>query len=90
MDDARYSVRCGYDDGSHNYVREDATVDEAVEAFGFYVHCFSARIGTLQRVTVLSGDGMVSQLEWIFGKGITRKPVVGTKVDAGVSASQQL
>jgi hypothetical protein len=90
MDEARYSVRCDYDDSSHKYVRQDATVDEAVEAFGFYVHCFSARIGTLQRVTVLNGDGMVSLLEWNFGKGITRKPLVGLKVDAGVPASEHV
>jgi hypothetical protein len=89
MRDARFEVLCHYNNGGYKSVRQELTVDDAVETFALYVHCFSARIGTLQRVTVLNGDGLIS-LEWAFGKGLTRKPVVGLKVDAGVPASQQL
>lgn len=90
MEEPRYSVRCDYDDGSHKVVRQHATVDEAVEVFGFYCHCFSAQIGTLQRVSVLNGIDTGSVLEWNFGKGVTRKPPVGLKVDASVPASERV
>jgi hypothetical protein len=89
MRNGTFEVLCHYDDGDYKSARQDLTVDDAAETFAFYVHYFSARIGTLQRVTVLNGDGLIS-LEWNFGKGLTRRPVVGLKVDAGVSASQQL
>jgi hypothetical protein len=89
MDEGRYSVICHFADGSSQCVYRDASVEETVEAFGFFVSCFGARIGSIQRVEVTNHEGMVS-LEWIFGKGITRKPVVGLKVDAGVPASEHV
>jgi len=68
MDRARFSVFQFLDDGTCNYVRTDANIDDAVAVFATIVNCVGARIGTTRRVVITDGRDSV---QWTFGRGIS-------------------
>lgn len=89
MDEERFSVCRVFDDGTCEYVQRDVTVAVAVEAFASSTTGIGPWLGTVQQVVVMDLDNVVS-LEWNFGKGITRKPVIAVKVDVSVPASEHV
>ena len=65
-----FSVTQFFPDETYEMVREHVSAEEAVKAFGHYISCVGARIGTTRRVIITDGGDCVNY-EWQFGKGIT-------------------
>ena len=81
MSEATFSVCQFFEDGSHEYVKRSVNVDDAAEAFSYYVGIGERWIGSIRRVIVTDGNDLVT-LAWEFGEGIKK---IGY---AGVSTSE--
>lgn len=70
LDNELFNVVQFLADGSHEYVRQNVSAQEAAEAAGHYCTSVGAKLGFCQRVIVTDRDDCCV-FEWIRGKGIT-------------------
>jgi hypothetical protein len=73
MSSNEFSVYQFFEDGSYERVREFVSGENAVKAFYHYSSSVGAMIGTTVRV-ILTDGGDCTNMEWIYGKGITYPP----------------
>jgi len=67
--DGEFSVVQFFPDGTHEWVRERCSVDEALKAAEHYTQNVSAHAGLTSRVTILDGGDSIV-FEWRFGEGV--------------------
>jgi hypothetical protein len=65
-----FSVCQFFSNDMYEYVRRWVSAEEAMKAFQHYTTSVGARLGTTVRVIITDG-GDDTNMEWIFGKGIT-------------------
>lgn len=59
-----------FEDGTYEYVRQNVSAEDAVNATHHYCHSVGAQMGVTRRVIITDG-GDCTNFEWKFGKGIT-------------------
>jgi hypothetical protein len=62
-----------FKDGTHEYVRRNVTIDEAMKAAHHYTRSVGARLGMTVRV-IITDTSDLTNFEWRFGEGITYPP----------------
>lgn len=68
-----------FKDGTHEYVRRNVPVEEAVEAAKHYTTSVGAKMGTTVRV-MITDSGDLCCFDWIRGQGIVFPPPQGPEV----------
>lgn len=59
-----------FKDGTHEYVRREVEMAEAVEGARHYCSSVAAKLGMVVRV-IITDDGDHTCFEWQYGKGVT-------------------
>lgn len=70
-----------FTDGSHEYVRQHATAEEAVKVFISYCHSVGAKIGTTVRIIIITDDDDSINMEWVHGQGVVYPPIKEKQYD---------
>lgn len=68
-----FSVCQFFKDGSYEYVRQNVTAEEAVNAFRHYTNNVATRVGAVNRV-IITDTGDCINAEWKAGEGYTFPP----------------
>jgi len=79
MSDDEFSVCQFFHDDTQEYVRRWVGDKEAFKAFVHYSNSVAAKCGIVVRV-ILTDGGDHTNMEWIYGKGITYPPEAVGKV----------